>query len=118
MSIRFSAGEGSIAARTPIREIGEFQLNPGRRTGIIFVANSATLIVLKSLIYVARRDQFSPNVAPFASHQLYDRLSTENVAKDFAANLMRIIQLVLVFWHLIFKFKTLAKYGFGPGHIW
>jgi len=52
---------------------------------------------LKSLIYVAKRDQFSSNVAPFVLHQLFDRLSTENVAKGFAANLMRIIQLVLVY---------------------
>src|SRR6478735_2685210 len=84
MSIRFSAGEGSSAARTPIREIGEFQLNPGRRTGIIFVANSSTFIVLKSLIYVAKRDQFSSNVPHFVSHQLYDRLSTENIEKGSA----------------------------------
>jgi hypothetical protein len=45
-----------------------------------------TFIVLKSLIYVAKRDQFSSNVAPFVSHQLYDRLSTENDAKGFAAS--------------------------------
>ncbi|MGC1321988.1 MAG: hypothetical protein WA849_07390, partial [Candidatus Udaeobacter sp.] len=55
-------------------------------TGIIFVANSATFIVLKSLIYVAKRDQFSSNVRQFLSHRLCDRLSTENIEKGFAAS--------------------------------
>ena len=34
----------------PISEIGEFQLNPARRSGIILIANPVTSIVVKSLI--------------------------------------------------------------------
>ena len=29
-----------------------------------------------------------------------------------------LFSLFLSIWHSMFKFKTLAKYGFGPGHIW